>query len=101
MAKELFIGTDHNLKVEPVDEAGSAITGATVEFTVKDSGFSNVSGETWPASLTETSSGIYEGNISDSLSLEQNRIYYIELTVTKGSTKATWRDRRTARYLTF
>ena len=66
--------------------SGSAITTATVTAVIKDSSGTNVSGETWPLTLSHVSAGTYRGTVSSAVSLTRHAKYtcYVTATTTGG-----------------
>jgi hypothetical protein len=98
MAELIYLSNDHRLSLEglfAVDFAGSAthpdsgkagdyVNDATVTVTLyKDETGNEVSGETWPLSMSyvTSSNGDYEATLSDLLSLREGRSYVAVVTV--------------------
>ena len=84
----LYIGNDTVLQLGTTDEplsnsiTGTADTGATVTATIYDMTDTEVTGETWPLTLSHNSGGIYQGTASRSMSLTENESYKIVYTAT-------------------
>ena len=62
-------------------------TGATVTVTVKDSAGTNVTGQTWPATMAHVSAGTYRATLDADLILLDGRAYTACISAT-GSTGA-------------
>lgn len=91
----LYIGNDMLLQLSGdgklTDEDGTAVTGATVEATVyKADGETEVSGITWPLTLTEGDDGEYSATIQDDIEVTEGQNYVIKITATKGNADAKW-----------
>lgn len=108
MAEEfLFIDNDMTLTVENVTDAisGDLMTSAVVTATVKTLAGVEVSGQTWPLTLTHVSAGDYRGNLDDKMVLNDGQQYLIEIGLNHDqspdiSPTAFFRYKRTARYRT-
>ena len=67
----LRINSDNVVEVQTLTDvvADTAITSALVTVTLKDSDGVNITGETWPLSMTHVAAGTYRTTLSDSLGL--------------------------------
>ena len=82
----LYINTDQILAVENLkDENGNTVTGATVEATVYESdGTTEVSGMTFPVSLSDNGSGNYSAVLEDTMELTLGKIYVVKVDIEGG-----------------
>lgn len=98
----LLIGNDQTLLVQSVyDEISeSYINNATVTATIKKRDTTNVSGQSWPLTLSYVtdSNGNYRGNLSHDLELVARTKYVIEITIVSGSFQAFYKFERMADY---
>ena len=65
----LYINSDNAVEVQSLTDAVSdtLITTASVTVTLKDADGTEVTGETWPLSLSHQGSGTYRGIITDTV----------------------------------
>jgi hypothetical protein len=92
MAKTLYINNGMLLKVSSLmDQSNSSyVTNATVLATLKTASDTNVTGQTWPLTLTHQSSGTYQGILEGDLDVS-GAYYNLEITVNSGSaSQASW-----------
>jgi hypothetical protein len=82
----LFVGTDLLLQVSGLkDQDDNAVTGATVEATVLESDASTeVSGVTWPVTLSDDGGGDYSAVLEDTMELTEGRTYWVRVDITGG-----------------
>ncbi|KQU77706.1 hypothetical protein ASD12_18065 [Mesorhizobium sp. Root102] len=68
---------------------GSFVNDADVSVTVKDAEGTNVSGQTWPATLTyvTASEGNYRGIIEDDVALTAGTTYYAHIDANAGANR--------------
>ncbi len=97
----IYINNDNLLSVSDLknEATGVYINDAAVTMTLKDSTGSEVSGQTWPATMTYVSSsnGVYRGTLEDGLSLTEGQSYTAEITADAGSDQiANWSITMTA-----
>ena len=61
-------------------------TGATVTVTLKDTSGTEVSGQSWPASVVHVAAGLYQTTLDAALVLQPNRTYkaHVDATGTGG-----------------
>lgn len=91
MASEdiLYVGNDNILEVDELKNAASAafLNSATVTVTLEDSTGTEVTGDTWPKSLTyvTSSDGKYRATMLDTLSLTADALYTAKITADGGS----------------
>ena len=85
---KLYIGNSNVLQLGTTDDpvansiTGTTDTGATVTGTIYDMDDAEVTGETWPVTLSHNSGGIYQAVLSDSLSLTEHTNYQIVINAT-------------------
>lgn len=65
------------------------ISDATVRLTVKDEAGANVTGQTWPATLTyvDASDGVYRGIIEDDVAIEAGTTYIAHIDANAGANR--------------
>lgn len=95
MSETIYIDSDNLLTLDALyDNAGASyVNDATVTVTLLDMAGSEVSGETWPVSLSYVSGsdGKYRGTLTDTLSLSANKRYTAKVTADGGAgKKRTW-----------
>lgn len=86
----IYVGNDNVLKVTALaDDAGTYINTATVTATLEDESGAEVSGETWPITLSyvSASDGNYQGVLKDTLSLSTVKEYTAKITADDGANK--------------
>lgn len=85
----LLVGNDQVIELLGARDAvtGDYLNSKTVTCTVKDSDGVNVSGETWPITLSyiAASNGDYRGTLEDGLALEDGNTYIVEVHIDAGS----------------
>ena len=91
----LYINNDNLLSVENLKNAatGVYINDATVSATLKNSSGVNVTGQSWPLTLTfvSSSNGVYRGTLEDGLVLNEGETYTAEITADAGADQiANW-----------
>jgi hypothetical protein len=89
----LYVGTDLLLQVSGLkDQDDNAVTGATVEATVFESDASTeVSGVTWPVTLSDDGGGDYSAVLEDTMALDNGRLYWIKVEITgSGADDTRW-----------
>lgn len=89
-----YVGNDMLVELdELMNMATNAyVNDATVLCTLVDSTGANVTGQSWPLSLSyvATSSGKYRGTLNAGLALSKSRRYKAKITVTAGSLTGYW-----------
>lgn len=88
-----YLNTDHIIELETLTNGltGAVINGATVTCTVYDADDTEVSGESWPVTLTEDgSTGTYRGALSDALSVSNTDRLTAKVTATSSGLTRTW-----------
>ena len=95
----LYIGNDNIIELSSLRNVSTSpetyINDATVTVTIYDANGDEVSGETWPLSLSYVSgsSGKYTATLADTLSLSVNKRYRIKLTADGGAgLKGEWHE---------
>lgn len=93
MAKTVYIENGNLVKLTGLIDLSdsSYTTDATVLATLKTASDTNVSGQTWPLTLTHQSSGTYQGTLTSSLDLVGQR-YNLEISVNSGDDNAAFFD---------
>lgn len=87
MADPIYINNDMVATLKGLkDEAGTAVTGAVVNITLLSDG-TEISGETWPLTMTHTSGGDYEVELSDSLNLTSGQRITAKIVALSGGKK--------------
>ncbi len=98
----LYIGNDTQIDVTGLQNAddSSYLNAATVTVTVKDLSGTEVSGISWPVTLSyeSASNGNYSGAIDKALSITEGATYHIEITAAESGLDAFWRIRALAQY---
>lgn len=91
-AKAIYLSNDHLLEVRGLKNiaADEYIDDATVTVTLVDEEGAEVSGQSWPLTLSHVagSDGIYRGTLTDSLSLTVDLEYTAQITASGGSNLA-------------
>lgn len=92
MTTPLAINTDHVVTLQALtDQAGNAVTAATVEATLyQQDASTKVSGVTWPVSLSSTGSGNYSGNLSRSLSISLSQLLWLNVVAANGGVQGSF-----------
>lgn len=92
MSETIYIDSDNLVTVDALyDNAAAAyVNNATVTVTLLDRAGNEVSGETWPVSLSYVSGsdGKYRGTLSDSLVLKKGKYYEVKIEIDGGAGKA-------------
>lgn len=92
MSETIYIDSDNLVTVDALyDNAAAAyVNDATVTMTLKDRAGTEVSGETWPVTLSYVSgsNGKYQGTLSDTLTLSRGKTYEVTISVNGGAGKA-------------
>lgn len=89
----LYLGTDHVVSVTGLqNNDGSAITGATVTARVLDGTGGEVSGTSWPITLSGDGSGNYEGTLPAEVALSVRGDFKLEIVAEGGGLKRTWKE---------
>lgn len=92
MATAIYIGNDHVVKLEGLeDQDGNAVTSATVKARILDLNYDDVSGLSWPLTLSHDGGGTYSAVLDKAVSLTRNSRHYLQITAAQGGTEATWR----------
>lgn len=81
-----------------IDIDGAIVTDATVQTTLYTSEGSEVSGQTWPATLAHDANGNYYATISNTIDVDVGRRYYFETIAVSGVRTKTWRTNVTFQY---
>lgn len=84
----IYLNNDNLLSVENLKNAATDvyINDATVTATLKDKLGANVTGQSWPLTMTfvASSNGTYRGTLEDGLSLTEGESYTAEITADAG-----------------
>jgi hypothetical protein len=98
----LYIGNDTQIDVTGLQNAddSSYLNSATVTVTVKDLAGSEVSGVSWPVTLSyeSASNGNYTGAIDKDISIIESATYFVEITAAESGLDAFWRIQAVAQY---
>ena len=80
----IYIDNHNVLELQALTKSttNTADTTATVTVTVKDGSGTNVTGQTWPATMSHVSAGTYRVTLDADLSLTPNRGYVAHITAT-------------------
>lgn len=88
----VYDGNDHVVSLTGLkDSDGTEVTTATVEMTLLDGG-TEVSGITWPISLSHDSGGDYSAVLDKAVEVTVGKRYTLKVTATVGTTEAEWRE---------
>ena len=102
LSGNLYISNDTQIDVTGLQNASdsSYLNSATVTATLKDSAGSEVSGVSWPLTLSyvASSDGNYSGTIDKAISVSDGVSYFLEITAAEGGLDAFWRIRLVAQY---
>lgn len=83
-----FVGNTNLLEIRGLKSAveGAFVNNATVTVTIKDANGNNVSGQTWPTTMSyvSASSGDYRAVIEDDAALLPRQTYTAEISVNAG-----------------
>ena len=88
MSEVLYYQSDNLLKVNDVtnNATGVVITGATVTVTLVEIGTATeVTGQSWPATLNDDGGGDYSVTLTDSMSLDLTKQYTAKITINGGA----------------
>lgn len=90
----LYVGNDHRIEITDLkDDDDNVITGATVTATVFESdGTTEVSGVSWPITLSDEGSGTYGATLSADVNIKENTRYIVNIKAVSGNTEALWRQ---------
>lgn len=90
---EFFVGNTNLISLTLTDQAGTAITTATVTVTLTDLDDVEVSGDTWPKSMTHAGSGVYQASLAYAIDVEDGDKLLAKITAdaTDGS-RAYWEE---------
>lgn len=82
----LYINSDNLIEMKDLqDQDGNALTGATVNATVYESdATTEVSGQSWPITLTDDGGGDYSGVLEDTMELTLYSGYWVKLEIDAG-----------------
>lgn len=80
-----YLSSTHTLTVTLTDTEDAGVTGATVVCTVVDRDGEEVSGQSWPLSLTDAGSGSYTGTVEHDLDVTKGQRLTAQVTATKSS----------------
>lgn len=88
----LYVGNDMVITVAGLtDQAGAAVTSATVEATLFESdAATEVTGITWPVTLSHDGSGTYSGVMDKAAAVTLGAIYWLRVDAVAGSADARW-----------
>lgn len=87
----LLIDTDHVMRLAGlVDQAGLAVTGATVTASMLDKKFDPVTVSPWPLTLGDDGGGDYSVLIPDDEALQLGLVYNMRIDIDKGGVKRTY-----------
>ena len=102
LSGNIYISNDTQIDVTGLQNAAdsSYLNAATVTATLKDSAGSEVSGVSWPLTLSyvASSDGNYSGTIDKAVSISEQVSYFLEITAAQGGIDAFWRIRLFAQY---
>jgi hypothetical protein len=99
---DLLVGNTMEVTVSGLkDQDGNAVTGATVEVTVLDLQGTEVSGQSWPVTLSDDGGGDYSGELDSGISLTVGTTYEVRIEVSGVGAEAEWREYRQAKRRTF
>jgi len=91
MSETIYIDSDNLVTLDALYDSAAAayVNDATVTVTLTDRAGNEVSGETWPVTLSYVSGsdGKYRGTLTDSLSLSANKRYTAKVTADGGAGK--------------
>ncbi len=92
--EQIFRDNDHILRLDELKDVGldSFINDASVVATLKDADGNDVSGQTWPATMTYVvaSDGRYEATLENALDIDPGTFYEAFIVATKDSLVGTW-----------
>jgi hypothetical protein len=91
----IYLSNDNLLSIEGLknSSSGSFMNAATVTVTLKDSGGTSVSGQTFPVTLSyiAQTNGNYQATLENTLSMVEDSIYTATIAATSsGGLYATW-----------
>lgn len=102
MTDYVYINNDNRIVLEGVynESSGSYENAATVTMILYDATGAQVSGQSWPASLSyvSASNGNYEGTLDNLLSLTDGADYDLVVTATASGETGEWRMELEAAY---
>lgn len=93
--ERIYIDNDHTVTLSALkDEDDAAVTSATVNMTLYEwDGVTEVSGVSWPVTLSHTASGTYTGSLSSSAAVVRGQRYRLKVVATdSGKTLTGWQD---------
>jgi len=102
LSGNIYISNDTQIDVSGLQNAAdsSYLNSATVTATLKDQSGTEVSGVSWPLTLSyeAASNGNYSGTIDKAVSVSDGVSYFLEITAAQGGIDAFWRIRMLAQY---
>lgn len=93
MSLELYIGNDNEIELSGLADArGNYQNDATVTVTLKTLAGANVTGQSWPTSMTyvTASDGVYRAVLDDGIGLSVNNSVRAHVDVSAGGLTAHW-----------
>ncbi|MCK7495202.1 MAG: hypothetical protein MZW92_31975 [Comamonadaceae bacterium] len=100
MTTLIYIGNEHLIELDAPQNAAdnSYLNAATVTVTIKNAAGVNISGETWPKTMTyvTASAGKYRATVSDALALVPGQFYIAHITAESGGLTGNWQIPLTA-----
>ncbi len=94
MSVEFFVNNTNVVEVRDLtnNATGELVTGGTAECTIRRLGDSPVSGQIWPAAMTEVQAGLYRATLEYDIDLKPGHPSYLEVTVIgAGGETGRWR----------
>ena len=106
MSGELWLNNDHSVLLEGdgklTDSLGNPVEGAAVSITLLDVATdAEVSGVSWPITLTDLGGGVYKGQLPRDVDVMFGTPYTLVVTAIAGGAKGEWRSTVVAKYRDF
>lgn len=94
MTSMIYKDNEHLVELDGLQNAAddSYLNAATVTLTIKDAGGVNVTGETWPKTMSyvSTSNGKYRATVADALAIVPGRAYTAHITAEASGLTGNW-----------
>lgn len=80
----LYIGNNNVIELQALTNCvtNTVDTGATVSVTIKDTSGTDITGETWPVSMTHDTGGTYRATISSNANMNNGTKYVAHVDAT-------------------
>lgn len=106
MTTPIYIGNDMSLSFSGdgklTDDNGDALPGAIIQATLYEGGTqTQVSGQSWPLTLTDDGDGEYSGVLENTVDLIHGKKYELKIEAVASGAEGSWREIVEAKYRGF